>query len=366
MELSEHKFFSFFPSEPGELLIEHAEVVTFDGPEVLFEEGDDGGIMYLILEGEVEISGTTSSGKHQTISVLREHEFFGEFSAIDGLRRNARAQVLGPSKLAAIHRDHFLTALDISPVKSTQAFLAHVIQRIRRFHGRFFQEIVRNQKMLLVGELTNTIMHDIKSPMSIIMGTASVISDRYPEDEEVTQLCSLIDMQVNRVQEMSSEVLDYVRGSTTIVQRQVNLKTLFPYFDLLNRDFFNRQDIELVIGEPDISLYADPDKIVRVLQNLANNAAQAMPNGGRIEVDAKVEGAAVIITVKDDGTGIPEDIRDHLFEPFVGEGKHGGTGLGTTIALSLVNSHGGRLTFDTSENGTVFYITLPKRLDSVI
>ncbi len=363
MELGKHEFFTFFQKEQAKTLIKSARVINFDEPGLLFDEGDEGGTMYLVLDGEVEISGLTNSGKYQAISVLTAHDFFGEFSSIDGGRRNARAYVPNRCKLGEIKREDLLKALDDSPIESLQAFFSHVVQRIRRFHNRFFSEIVRNQKMLVVGELTNSIMHDLKSPMSIITGTAEVLREKH-EDSETKQLCRLIEMQVKRVQEMSSEVLDFVKGSTTIIQKQVNLKTLLPYFGLLNEEYFNRQGIQLVVHPIDISLHADPDKLVRVMQNLANNAAQAMPDGGKIEIRAEALESVVKIYVSDDGPGIPEDIRDQLFEPFVGEGKHGGTGLGTTIAQSLVQTHGGQLSFETSSEGTTFTIALPRKIDT--
>ena len=361
MELSKHEFFSFFPADQSQELLKNASVREYGAQEMLFDEGDEGGTMYLVLDGEVELVGLTNTGKHQSISLMCAHDFFGEFSAIDGGRRNARAVVLERATVAEIEREDLLTALESSPIGSLQTFLAHLVQRVRRFHNRFFSEIVRSQKMLVVGELTNSIMHDLKSPMSIITGTTSVLKDKHESDQETAQLCELIEMQVKRVQEMSSEVLDYVKGSTTVVRKEVNLKTLFPYFSLLNEEYFSRQNVELVIEPIDLQLEADPDKLIRVIQNLANNAAQAMVDGGTITVRAQDVGEKIQVFVIDDGPGIPEDIRESLFEPFVGEGKHGGTGLGTTIAQSLVQSHGGTLDFESSAEGTVFTITLPKK-----
>ncbi|RMD77485.1 MAG: cyclic nucleotide-binding protein [Lentisphaerae bacterium] len=363
MQMRLHRFFQFFPPEQVAFLIEHGREHVYDHPTVIFNEGDEGGSMFLVLEGEVEIAGMTYSGHYQPISKLGPHDFFGEFSSIDGKRRNARASVPTSARLFEIKREHLLQALENSPIGTTQAFFAHVIDRVRRFHSRFFKEIVQNQKMLLIGELTNSIMHDLKSPMSIITGTSEMIRKRHAEDEETVQLCNLIEMQVKRVLEMTSEVLDFAKGSTTIVQKEINLNTLFPYFKLLNQHYFQHNNIELIVEDVDISLHADPDKLLRVLQNLANNAAQAMPNGGRIEIRAREKGDYVEIEVADNGPGIPEDIREHLFEPFVGEGKSGGTGLGTTIARNLVESHGGAISFTTSSEGTIFTICLPKRLD---
>ncbi len=365
MKLAEHEFFSFFPPEEAKRLQAEAVVSEYSDPHVLFEEGDEGGIMYLVLDGEVEISGMTGSGTYQMISSLGPGEFFGEFSAIDGGARSAKAEVPLGGSLAAIERGMLLGALDRSPIGTTQKFTSHMIRRIRNFHHRFFTDIVRSQKMLLIGELTNSIIHDLKSPMGIITGTTEMLRDKHRDTESV-HMCELIEMQVKRVQDMAREVLDFVRGNTTLVQKDVNLNDLFPYFLLMNQDYFRRQGVELVLNPADIEFHGDPDKIVRVLQNLSNNAAQAMPRGGQIEITAERDGDWVVITVCDDGPGIPEEIQPHLFDPFVSDSKNGGTGLGTTIAKSLVQSHGGSIEFVTGNRGTIFTIRLPKRLDASI
>ncbi len=362
MDLAAHKFFSFFPAAQSKVLQQGAKLHKIEEPCTLFEQGDKGGSLFLVLDGEVEISGLTSLGNYQIISELSPGEFFGEFCIIDGGPRSARVRVPSHCSLAEISREAFLEVLDKSPVSAVRNLLTNMVKRIRSFHTRFFNEVVRSQKMVLVGELTNSIMHDLKSPLSVITGTTEVLKDKH-RDMETQHMCELMDMQVKRVREMAQEVLDFVRGNTTLIQKSVNLESLFPYFELLNQDYFRRQGVELVMEPADVSLHADPDKLVRVLQNLTNNAAQAMAHGGRIVVSTRAEGDWVEICVKDDGPGIPKEIRDRVFEPFVGEDKHGGTGLGTTIAKSLVESHGGRISFKTSSTGTTFIIRLPKRLD---
>jgi signal transduction histidine kinase len=107
---------------------------------------------------------------------------------------------------------------------------------------------------------------------------------------------------------------------------------------------------------------ADPGRLQRVLQNLVYNAADAMgEDGGRIDIDLERPDAdSVQIHVRDTGPGIPDEIRDRLFEPFQTKGKAKGLGLGLAIARQFVESHGGELTFDSEKGkGTIFHIRLP-------
>ncbi len=108
----------------------------------------------------------------------------------------------------------------------------------------------------------------------------------------------------------------------------------------------------------EIEVEADRDQLYRVLVNLAHNAAEA---GARhVDVGAGLADGCVSITVEDDGPGIPEKARAHMFEPFIGSARAGGTGLGLAIAREIMRAHGGDiLLMDTSENGTTFRLDLP-------
>ena len=81
---------------------------------------------------------------------------------------------------------------------------------------------------------------------------------------------------------------------------------------------------------------------------------------GKITVDAQENAKCVTLTLKDNGPGIPEDIRENLFEPFITRGKNEGTGLGTAIVKSIIEAHRGEIEFETSALGTTFTIRLPK------
>ena len=103
-----------------------------------------------------------------------------------------------------------------------------------------------------------------------------------------------------------------------------------------------------------------------MLENLFDNALQAMPGGGRLAVSAGTRGARARVEVRDTGPGVPAAIREHLFEPFVNHGKPGGTGLGLAIARSIVEAHGGEIGLDAAaDGGAAFYFELPlDHLDS--
>jgi len=97
----------------------------------------------------------------------------------------------------------------------------------------------------------------------------------------------------------------------------------------------------------------------RVIHNIATNACEAMANGGCFTISVDEQKDRFLIMLSDTGPGIPQDIRDDLFEPFVTTGKYSGTGLGLAMVKKIIDEHGGLISFKTSEKGTAFLIELP-------
>ena len=110
----------------------------------------------------------------------------------------------------------------------------------------------------------------------------------------------------------------------------------------------------------------DEEKLRRMVQNIARNAYDAMPNGGSfaIRVGLDEERDRVLLTFSDTGPGIPEEVRDSVFESFATHGKRGGTGLGLAIAKKFVEDHGGEISFESEiGKGTIFRVELPRNED---
>jgi signal transduction histidine kinase len=132
-------------------------------------------------------------------------------------------------------------------------------------------------------------------------------------------------------------------------------------FELLNREYLEHSNVQLDVESTDVVLDLDINKILRVLQNLVNNATEMFAGKrGRISIIAATKGDVVEISVRDNGPGIPDVIRSRLFEPFQTHGKEKGLGLGLVITKTLVEAHGGTVSVETmTGKGTTFFLRFP-------
>jgi signal transduction histidine kinase len=103
----------------------------------------------------------------------------------------------------------------------------------------------------------------------------------------------------------------------------------------------------------------DVDKLRRAIGNIAANARDAMGGFGRLHLEADMEDGRLVLLVRDEGPGVPEAIRDRVFEPFVTQGKKGGTGLGLAVTRRFVEDHGGTVELLPQGPGARFRIVLP-------
>lgn len=360
MDLESHKFISFFEPEQAAELCRVAIVEHFPNQTVLFEEGDISDFLYLVLAGQVEFRKYIGSNHYQPLTKAYPNSFFGELGVLDGKPRSTQAIVCEEAILAKIPGRSLMEILDQTKGSVAIKLFSYMIQRLRESTEEYVQQIVHKEKMVLLGEMLNTVIHDFKSPLSGINLASGMVKEQHP-DEETVEWCDLIQAQAQRMSAMAEECLEFVKGNAVLNIKPVNLAHTLQRFEKLNRVYFQEAQIEFVMQAADVMVNADENKLLRVVQNLVSNAVEAF-NGcrGRVELTACVSEDGVKITIHDNGPGIPEQIKDRLFEAFVTYGKHSGTGLGTAIAKSIIDAHGGQISFQSSyDEGTTFYISLP-------
>jgi len=360
MDLRSHRFFSHFPAPQGAQLVRACKLVRVPSAAVLFEEDDPPDAIYLVLTGRVALRKRVGGGAQLTIAYAGPDDYFGELGVLDGSGRSLTAVAQGPGLLARLPQKPFLKVLSQSPWHTLLRLFSHISENLRATNQRFVTEVVRKEKITLIGEMANSMIHDFRNPFTSIRLAVEMIGKNH-RDAGTQDLCRVVMRQLSRLSGMVEEVLEFARGDTRLVKRPVQLDELFAHLAELNADTLRPTRTQLVLRPAPMIVPLDFDRFTRVLQNLFTNALEAIgpSRRGRVTLAASTGHDGCEITVRDTGRGIPSEIRDTAFEPFVSHGKSGGTGLGLAIARSIVEAHGGTIGFTTARTGTTFHIHLP-------
>ncbi len=360
MDVSSHPFISHFPAAQGVLLAKAVRYVRFPHKAVIFEENDTPDSIYLVLTGRVALTKKNPGGAAQVIAHKGPADYFGELGVLDGSGRSTAAIADGPVHLGRIEQDVFLKILSGSSWHTVLRLFSHVSENLRDTNTRYVTEVVRKEKLSTIGEMANAMIHDFRGPFTTISLATESLAQRNT-DPRTQELCALILRQVGRLGGMVEEVLEFARGETRLKLKATPLREVFAQLKENNDATFARTQVQLVIKESTLSLLLDPDRFQRVLQNLVTNAREALAKKERARITVSVckKDNRCLLTVRDNGPGIPREIRDTLFEPFVSHSKSGGTGLGLAIARTVVEAHQGSISYRTSRTGTVFTIQLP-------
>ncbi|OHE89604.1 MAG: hypothetical protein A3G75_02205 [Verrucomicrobia bacterium RIFCSPLOWO2_12_FULL_64_8] len=359
--LTEHRFFRYFPPEHAERLAKTAHLVTFPPRRVIFEEDDPSDVIYLVLSGRVELIKRSSGEQVLTLAYASDNDYFGELGVLDGSGRSASAQTLTEVTAATLPRKPFLDVLSRCPWETTMGLFMNVIENLRVTNSRFVQERIRKEKITLIGEMANSILHDFKSPVTSIQLAVGAIS-KHHDNDATRQACDVIMRQLRRMSSMVQEVLEFARGDTRLDLRPVVIRELFSDLLSLNVDTLRQAGITVQVRTTNLTVVLDHHRMIRVLQNLLTNAVEAIGPGrnGSITFSARRRRGACEISVHDSGPGIPKVIWGTMFQPFTTHGKKGGTGLGLAITKGIIDAHGGEITFESRRAaGTTFRIRLP-------
>ncbi|HEX2687106.1 MAG TPA: GAF domain-containing protein [Kofleriaceae bacterium] len=213
-------------------------------------------------------------------------------------------------------------------------------------------------RLASIGRMLAGLLHDLKTPMTIISGYAQLMAamdDADQREKYVDQIQRQFDMMAG----MTREVLAFARGDTDLVIRKVYVNRFAEELSTQLGAAVQGRGIDFEVEvRYDAIAYFDEQKLMRVFHNLTSNAIEAMPDGGHLRVVIAREGEELVWTVRDTGQGIPEQVRGRLFELFA-TGRKGGTGLGLAIVKKIIDDHHGTIHPETGPSGTAFVIRMP-------
>jgi two-component system phosphate regulon sensor histidine kinase PhoR len=214
------------------------------------------------------------------------------------------------------------------------------------------------------------VSHELRTPLTAVRGYVEALMEEPPSPEQRRKFLEVIERQTGRMERLVRDLLRLARldaQQETAELHSLELASLFRSVAADLADTIERQKVavEIDVESAAAVVEADPTKLHDALRNLIENAVNYSPEGGRIELRARLDGGQIILTVGDRGPGVPESDLGRVFERFYRVDKSrtrdpGGTGLGLSIVRHLVELHGGRVRAgNRPDGGAIFTISLP-------
>jgi PAS domain S-box-containing protein len=223
-----------------------------------------------------------------------------------------------------------------------------------------------SERLAAIGATAGMVGHDIRNPLQAITGDLYLAKTELaalPENEQkINALESLdeIEHNIDYINKIVADLQDYARPLNPRAQ-ETNMKSVFNEI-LVKNGIPKNIKVAVDVDVKAERIMADPDYVKRIAANLTLNAVQAMPNGGKLTIRAYADKTNdILITVKDTGVGIPEDIKPKLFTPMITT-KSKGQGFGLAVVKRMTEGLGGTVTFESTEGkGTTFIVRLPPK-----
>jgi two-component system, NtrC family, sensor kinase len=223
------------------------------------------------------------------------------------------------------------------------------------------ERVVQTEKMAALGHLAGHIAHELNNPLTGIRGLAQVWLSQIPASDPVRKDFEEVERAAARSQGIIANLLDFAVVKESIDQPRTDLTSVVQRTLPLLKTALSEHSLDLEFPDGPTVALAEPQVVQQVLFNLIKNACQAMRGRGRIRISIQASGLKWELAIADSGPGIADDVKPHLFSPFVTTKPEGeGTGLGLSLSRNLIRRYGGDLTFDSQlGQGATFRISLP-------
>ena len=242
------------------------------------------------------------------------------------------------------------------------AELTAAFDRMRTSLQRTQQELLASERLATIGRTASFISHDLRHPLTAIVANAEFLCDNKFDGDQREELYREIRIAVDQMTDLVDSLLEFSNARESLrrvfgpvqetVERALQTVQAHPEFHRVNVS---------VSREGGCETWFDHKKIERALVNVLRNACEFIPPGsGKVEVKLREVNDRIEIRIVDNGPGIPEPVRERLFQPFVSHAKQNGIGLGLTIVQRICRDHGGDACLESAEYGkTIFRLTLP-------
>jgi signal transduction histidine kinase len=354
----------------------------FSPGEIIFRENAPAERFFIVLDGMVEVWKDYGSPTPDLLAVHGQGHLFGEMALIDDLPRSATVVAKTATRVLYMFRAEFdrilrensavalsiLRSLSAMVRKSNESYVEDLRERNTQLEAAYHElqeaqeELLRAERFSNLGKMSSMILHDIRNPISTVKGLGEMIHLMADDPDKVREYADATVQEAERLNRLAGELLDYSRGEIRLEMRVATMEALLAKLaDRVGHRTTGRQievNVDNQFHEP---LILDEERILRALENVADNACKAMSTGGRLDISVIGVDSRVRIVVQDDGEGMPTEVLNRVLEPFFSAAK-GGTGLGLVIVKNVVEAHRGTLSIEsTVGEGTRITIELPAK-----
>ena len=234
--------------------------------------------------------------------------------------------------------------------------IGHLAERFDGMTRRLMESEARERNFLM------SVSHELRTPLTAIRGHVSALSEGLVEDPELRLLSlEIIAAEAGRLERLVGDILDLAKLDAhrfTVLREEVGMETVVEraYQTFVEQARARSIEFSMTVERRPV-IVSDGDRVLQIVDNLLENAFRATPDGGRIGLELGQTNGTVRVSVADTGPGIPEEVRERLFRPFVTDG---GTGLGLAIARELSHALGGDIELVSEVGrGSTFALVLP-------
>lgn len=207
------------------------------------------------------------------------------------------------------------------------------------------------------------VVHDLRTPLSAIIGLAATLEGGSFESNEVRDLAARIGTNARKLERMVNDLLDLDRLSRGIVRPKLWPTDVGSLVERVVNESELRSEREIIVDADDVVAEIDESKVERIVENLLTNAVRHTPDGAKVWVSACAEGDGIVILIDDEGPGVPAERREAIFDPFNKRSDDGpGVGIGLSLVRRFAELHGGRAWVESREaGGASFRVWIPRR-----
>lgn len=217
------------------------------------------------------------------------------------------------------------------------------------------EELVRNESLRRMGQLAATVAHEVRNPLASFSGVMQILRSRFPAESEEHKMAGKVLDRLADLNRLVGEILQFARPRQ-IARAEIDLCVLLRDVVSLARRDPASGGVEIVVAcESPMMWMLDAAMMQHLLSNLLQNALSALGGSGQVTIRARHAGADLEISVSDTGPGVPPEIRETLFDPFVTTKVHG-SGLGLAMARQVTEAHGGSIRYESSPSGGACFV----------